>query len=128
MVNQGRGLCILIVDDEPLIRRALARRLKKQRVALAGGPDEVHKLLAQGQRPDVVLTDYDLGAGRTGLEVVEEVWRVCPEALIYIITGEPDGVPASLTIKVTGVHCKGSAEVNELLAKLKVGERPTGQK
>jgi two-component system response regulator HydG len=78
---------VLVVDDEPLLLRALARILAPDghRVALAESPAEAQRVLADPAL-DVVLLDLRLGAA-SGLDLLEAIKRERPEVEVVVMTG-----------------------------------------
>ncbi len=77
---------ILVVDDEPAIRRMLKLLLtgKGHRVSEAG--DGADALAAVGREaPDVILLDLQL-PGRTGVEVLPELVEAAPAARVVMMT------------------------------------------
>ena len=79
----------LIVDDSEadreLIKRALARGGEEFAIREAATREEMEAWL-RAERFDVVITDYDI-AGFTGLEVLDAVQAVQPEAPVILVTG-----------------------------------------
>jgi len=70
---------ILVVDDDPQVRRALARELKAEfKVLQAGTCAEALELL--GSNPDIcaVISDYNLGPGPTGADFLAQVRAIAP--------------------------------------------------
>jgi DNA-binding NtrC family response regulator len=78
---------VLVVDDEPLLLRALARILRADghRLLLAEGPEPALDALADPAL-DVVLLDLRLG-GASGLELLEHIKRERPEVEVVVMTG-----------------------------------------
>jgi two-component system KDP operon response regulator KdpE len=76
---------ILIVDDEPQIRRVLRTTLSSQgyTVAEARTGDEALEQI-RGQRPDLILLDVNM-PGRSGLEVCREI-RASSDIPIIMLT------------------------------------------
>jgi two-component system KDP operon response regulator KdpE len=76
---------ILIVDDEPQIRRVLRATLSSHgyTVAEARSGDEAIELI-RGQRPDLLLLDVNM-PGRSGLEVCREI-RASSDIPIIMLT------------------------------------------
>jgi len=83
----------LIVDDFPEIRGSLSRMIKSfgaKHIETAANGAEAIKL-CQNKSFDIVLCDYNLGAGKDGQQVLEEVrfLRVLPMTSLFVmITGE----------------------------------------
>lgn len=78
---------ILIVDDEPQVRSVLYESLSEGHVcAEAASAEEALELLRGGQF-DLILTDIVMG-GMSGLEMLPQVRRLAPDALIIMISGE----------------------------------------
>ena len=79
-------LRILVVDDDPLMTDLLPRKITRTllspraHILTARTPDEGIRL-AMDERPDVVLSDFNLRSSRDGLDVLEAVGRVCPDAV-----------------------------------------------
>ena len=61
---------LLIVDDEPMTRKALVRLLESKYTCLTA-PDAESALETFGKEPDisVVLTDYKMEPGKNGIEL-----------------------------------------------------------
>ncbi len=82
---------VLVVDDEPLVRRGLERLLRSfgYRVTVAGGGDEglelFHASLA-GRSYDVVLLDLDM-PDRDGLSVLRAMRAEAPHVVVIFLTG-----------------------------------------
>lgn len=83
----------LVIEDEPVIALEVAATLGSiglKVVATARTADDAVRL-AREHKPDVVMADYDLGAGRTGLDAVRDI--VSEMSIIAIfLTAYPDDV------------------------------------
>jgi two-component system response regulator HupR/HoxA len=87
-------LRILVVDDEPLVRRALARALRPHRVFQAGSYDEAAELL--GAEPlDAVFCDNWM-PGRSGVEVLALASEIQPSARRIMVTAHSPADPEAL--------------------------------
>jgi DNA-binding NtrC family response regulator len=77
---------ILIVDDEPSIRRILRMLLKGKghQVAEAGDGEQALAAVAQSS-PDVILLDLQL-PGRTGVELLPDLIQAAPAARVVMMT------------------------------------------
>jgi CheY-like chemotaxis protein len=88
----ARGL-VLHVDDDEGLRRSTAMLLRsagfETREATCG-EDALAQVETLRDRLDVLIVDYDLGAGLTGTEVAEEFARLLGHAVpTVMLTGDP---------------------------------------
>jgi two-component system KDP operon response regulator KdpE len=117
---QGR---VLVVDDEPQIRRALAVNLRARGYDVdqaASGEEALH--LAAARHPDVVLLDLGL-PGIDGLEVIRGLrgWTSVPIVVLSVREAEADKV-AALDLGADDYLTKPFG-MNELLARLRAALR-----
>ena len=70
----GGGL-VLVVDDEALVRCGLQSMIEGwgYQVLAVDSPEEALRVLGADLRPDMILTDYRLRNGATGLDVIRAV-------------------------------------------------------
>lgn len=76
VIAAGRSGTVLIVEDDPTVREALELLFKTEgyRTVTATDGIEVAALTQRGAlMPDVVIADYNLPGGRTGLEVIRDL-------------------------------------------------------
>jgi DNA-binding NtrC family response regulator len=80
---------VLVVDDEPGIRRVLALMLRKEgcAVATAGGRQELAAALGEGG-VDLLVTDMRM-PDITGLEVLRLVQEASPGVRMLVMTAYP---------------------------------------
>jgi two-component system nitrogen regulation response regulator NtrX len=80
---------VLIVDDEPNIRRMLRAVLEEQgyEVSDAGGGSEIFAG-CDSFDPDVVLLDLVMPAGPDGIEVLEQLKDRCPGLVVIMMSGK----------------------------------------
>jgi len=78
---------VLVVDDEPLMLRALGRILREDghRLVLAESPDAADAALADPEL-DVALLDLVIGTA-SGLEMLDRIKRERPEIEVVVMTG-----------------------------------------
>ena len=120
MTGQGR---VLVVDDEPQIRRALAVNLKARGYDVdqaASGEEALH--LAAARHPDVVLLDLGL-PGVDGLDVIRGLrgWTSVPIVVLSVREAEADKV-AALDLGADDYLTKPFG-MDELLARLRAALR-----
>jgi two-component system KDP operon response regulator KdpE len=87
---------VLVVDDEPQIRRALAINLRARGYDVVEAPTGEDALVAAADRhPDVVVLDLGL-PGIDGIEVVEGIrgWSTVPIVVLSVRDAEADKVAA----------------------------------
>jgi two-component system, NtrC family, response regulator AtoC len=110
---------VLLVDDEPAIRRMLKLLLagKGHRVAEAGDAAEALAALAQ-EAPEVILLDLQL-PGRSGLEVLPELLAAAPAAKIVMMTAH-GSIASAVEAMRTGAwdYLTKPFDNDELLARL----------
>ncbi|WP_031550134.1 response regulator [Parvularcula oceani] len=125
------GQAVLVVEDEPLIAAhlaGLARFEGASHVATAASYDAAIAAAAQ-RRPDIVICDYDLGEGGTGVDVLRKLTAehdcvtlfvtAYPEAVLTGSDGEPAfiiGKPFADDVIRAALHYAASAERPVLLA------------
>ena len=114
---------VLVVDDEPQIRRTLAINLRARgcQVDLAATGEEALKVAAD-QRPDVVVLDLGL-PGIDGLQVIHGLrgWTQVPIIVLGVREREADKV-AALDAGADDYVTKPFG-INELLARLRAAVR-----
>jgi signal transduction histidine kinase/CheY-like chemotaxis protein len=68
---------IVVIDDDELTLHGMDRLLQGWgcQVVTAGSDEVVPGLLADGRRPDLIISDYQLADARTGLEAIEQLRR-----------------------------------------------------
>ena len=86
------GLHVVVIDDEAPIRKGMTNLLTDSgcEVTAAADDEEALQLLKQISRPpDVLICDYRLRDGRTGLEAIERLRAaIDPELPALIMTGD----------------------------------------
>ena len=88
---------ILIIDDEPIIRKLLARMMELEGYEVFQAADRASGLkLLTAKTPQLVLCDVFLPDGN-GVEMVKEIKELQPETEVILLTAHgniPDGVQA----------------------------------
>ncbi|WP_218128107.1 response regulator [Belnapia rosea] len=90
----GKIMRILIVEDEWLIRMLVRDLLEEAGFECrdVGDAAEAAKILdgKSGWQPDLLVTDYNLGAGPNGVAVAIEARRHSPGLPVVYATGNPE--------------------------------------
>ena len=87
-VAEGRGLItVVLVDDEPLIRSALAQALSVGELDLVGEAADAQAAIRMvlDLRPDVVLMDLRL-PGMSGVEAIGQLGLLAPASRVLVLT------------------------------------------
>ncbi len=85
---------ILVVDDDPLVGKALFRLLRREGFDVRVAPDGATALaLLDDFAPDLVLSDQRM-PGMTGAELLAQVGRRLPRARRVLLSG--DAVPGAV--------------------------------
>ncbi|WP_309642996.1 PAS domain-containing protein [Phenylobacterium sp.] len=95
---RGRGVALL-VDDEALVRMSTADMLMDLgfEVIEAGSAEAALRLVAEGVRPDLLVTDH-LMPGMNGADLARRMLAFHPGLPVLIVSGyaEADGLPVDL--------------------------------
>ena len=84
---------VLVVEDEALIRMLVCDLLEEAGFACIEAADstEALALLDRGLcRPDIMVTDYNLGACLNGQALAQEAVRRLPGLAVAFVTGNPE--------------------------------------
>lgn len=82
-------LCLLLVEDDALVRTTVALMLEDDgfNVVEASTATEALCMIAGGLKAVAIVTDVDLGAGRNGMELADELRRLGSDLAIVFTTG-----------------------------------------
>ncbi len=94
---------LLVVDDEPPIRRALVRLLERSGYdcAEAASADEARRIVSRSD-VSLVLTDVNMPGG-SGIELAEDLLRDHPDLAVIMVTGLDDSALAETALE-TGAY------------------------
>jgi len=87
----GRTGRILVIEDDPDLRDLLCLLLQEeghQVGAVPNGQGAVDKVAEGSFRPDLVVADYNLPGGMTGLQVAAKLRESLPHVPVVILTGD----------------------------------------
>jgi DNA-binding NtrC family response regulator len=122
--HANKRIRLLIVDDETLVLRALARTLGREYdVGVLSSPVEALELLAAGERWDVILSDVMM-AEMDGVEFAKRAAGACPALAgrIVLMTGGASTASARAALEQSGLPVIAKpidfAKLRALLARL----------
>jgi signal transduction histidine kinase/CheY-like chemotaxis protein len=98
-----KGL-VLLVDDEAVVRRALARLLRQaghEVIEANGGPRALELYAAAARRPDLVVLDLDMPVW-SGEQTQQKLLELDPNARILVVSGHDEPQ------RETAVHIQGA--------------------
>jgi DNA-binding NtrC family response regulator len=80
---------LLIIEDEERMRRLFELVLSPEGydLRLARNGEQGLQLLTDTPAPDLIITDLQLGAGLSGMQVLESAKASCPDIPVLIVTG-----------------------------------------
>jgi DNA-binding NarL/FixJ family response regulator len=121
---------VLCVDDHPLLREGVARKIERQpdmEVVDTAGTGQEAVMLYQRHRPDVVLMDLQL-PGMGGLQAIEAIRREDPNARIVVLTilGGDEDIYRAMRAGASSYLLKSSlsADLVSVVRRVYAGERP----
>ena len=82
---------VVVIDDDPLVLEATGGLLKSwgcEVVTAASYDDAMAELAAVGRRPDLIICDYRLSKGATGVDAIEAL-RSAFEIPALLISADP---------------------------------------
>ena len=103
-VERRAPITVVLVDDEQLIRVALAQALSSSGLELVGeaatGEDAIE--LVVDVRPDVVLMDLQL-PGMSGVQAIQQLGLLAPVSRVLVLTrSEQNRVVEAIVAGATG--------------------------
>ncbi len=90
-------MCVLLVEDEQLVRDVLYEHLCDHDlpVLVAEDGDAAAALIENApRRLSVILTDFHMPGTRHGLDVADHARLWHPHVHVFIMTGRPDALPS----------------------------------
>ncbi|MET1079449.1 MAG: response regulator [Pseudomonas sp.] len=98
-MSQASGKIILVVEDEAIFLQILVEYLDGEgyRVLQAGSAQEAFAILASKPQLDLLITDFRLPDGVTGVMIAEPALKLRPDLKIIYMSGEPEAIFASGT-------------------------------
>lgn len=90
------GASIMIIEDDPAIGRALALVVQDwgANATICTRGEDAEALAMADRAPDVIIADYNLRNGETGLEVIGKIRRLAARSIpALLVTGEMQPEP-----------------------------------
>jgi signal transduction histidine kinase/CheY-like chemotaxis protein len=105
--DRSTGKLVVVIDNDPLVLEGMGGILRRWgcRVVTAATDDNAIETLKEyGQPPDLIISDYHLSGGRTGIEAIEHLRAALSSPIpAFLISG--DTTPDSLReAKANGCH------------------------
>jgi signal transduction histidine kinase/CheY-like chemotaxis protein len=105
-VDSFKGKFVVVIDDDPLVLDGMCGLLRSWgcRVAIASNGAAIGNVVEQGSIPDLIVSDYHLFDGRTGLDVIGELrnaFRIDIPA--FIVSGDVNPEPLQ-NARESGFH------------------------
>jgi signal transduction histidine kinase len=92
VIDPARGKLIVVIDDDALVLDGMRGLLQSWGCLVVTGASDIAALaqLAQeGGRPDLIISDYRLANGRTGIETIERLRDALDSAIpAFLISGD----------------------------------------
>lgn len=101
------GTLILLVDDEVDVRDGMQTLLTQWRckvISAGSGAEIVEKIAALERSPDLILTDYRLRAGETGIQVVDRLREEFNDDIPALIVTGDTGPERLREVQASGLH------------------------
>lgn len=94
---EGKGETLLVVEDDPDVRRLTAERLEAlgYRVAEAGNGQSALEALQAGEAFDLVLSDVVMPGGLSGFDLARKIRELKPSQKILLTSGFAGQAPLS---------------------------------
>ncbi|QXI18129.1 response regulator [Pseudomonas hamedanensis] len=85
---------VLVVEDEPVILMVLTDYLSGQgyRVLQAENGEQAFEILASKPHLDMLITDYRLPGGISGVQIAEPAVKLRPDLKVIFISGYPQEI------------------------------------
>ncbi len=86
-----RPVCVLVVEDEILVRAVLAEELRAECLCVveAANADEAWAYLQAGGQADLVFSDIQMPGSMDGVELARQIQTSFPDIKIILTSGNP---------------------------------------
>lgn len=93
LADNLQGIAVLLIEDDALASAAQAGLLQSwgMQVQVAVGPNEALQWLHQGFFPELIISDFRLGAGSNGIDVLQQLQALLPDTVpSCLMSGDTD--------------------------------------
>ena len=92
IADPANGKLVVVIDDDPLVLAGMCGILRSWGCRVVAADSEegaVAGIAAAEQRPDLIIADYRLGGGKTGIEAIERLRDgLSPAVPAFLISGD----------------------------------------
>jgi two-component system, sensor histidine kinase len=89
IADPARGKLVIVLDDDPLVLEGMGGILRSWGCNVVTGDTPEGVLAIIGSAPDLIISDYRLGGGRTGIQAIEQLRKVIgTEIPAFLISGD----------------------------------------
>ena len=108
---------ILVIEDDPDMRELLQQLLADEGFGVTVALDGAAALamVRAGAAPDLVLADYNLPGGLTGLDAVASIRKTLPHVPAILLTGDTSAATTGKVAQARCSHLKKPVKPTELL-------------
>jgi CheY-like chemotaxis protein len=87
-----RGRCVVVIDDDPLVLDGTCGLLRSWCCNVVAGDSAATafvSLLEQRRTPDLIISDFRLSEGRTGIEAIAQIRNAFPDSIpAFLVSGD----------------------------------------
>jgi signal transduction histidine kinase/ActR/RegA family two-component response regulator len=106
-IEVSNGKLVVVIDDDPPVLEGMRGLLRSWGCRVVSGDTAtaaMKELDAQGPAPDLVISDFRLPDGKTGIEAIEQVRREFGDAIpAFLISGDTHSEPLHQA-RASGLH------------------------
>lgn len=96
-LNATDGKLVVVIDNDPLVLEGMGGLMQNWGCSVVTGDTEqaaLAGLRGYRRRPDVIISDYHLSNGRTGIEAIAQLRRALDAPIpAFLMTGDTDSEP-----------------------------------
>jgi CheY-like chemotaxis protein len=97
-VDRTSGKLIVVIDDDPLVLGGTCGLLRSWGCAVVTGSssgDALGSLVGQQRPPDLIISDFRLSSGKTGIDAIAEIRGAFPNAIpAFLVSGDTSPRPS----------------------------------